>query len=134
MISNASGGDEFDFGAKTSGGYSHLFTPTTNNNNYLVFEGQDVGQTVSISRPEIREVSKFSLDFTDGYSGAEFSAPLNETGYTGAEYSSGLLVQTPSTQGSGSGKVVTIGLKAIIDGSPYSIQRIDVQVLLGRAR
>lgn len=131
---SGTGGDAFDFGAKTSGGYSHLFTPTVNSNNYLVFEGQDVGQTVSISRPEIRQVSKFSLNFTDGYSGAEFSAPLNETGYTGSEYSSGLLVQTPSTQGSGSGKVVTIGLKAIIDGSPYSIQRIDIQVLLGRAR
>lgn len=117
----------------TDGGYSNIFTATANDT-VLVFQSNDAGQTVSVSSPAIRDVSKFTVDETDGYITSEYSAPLNETGYVGSEYSSGLLVQTPATQGSGNGKVITIGLKAIIDGSPYSIQRIDVQVLLGRAK
>ena len=117
----------------TNGGYSNIFTATANDS-LLLFQGNDIGQTVSVSSPAIREVSKFTATETSGYVTSEYSAPLNETGYVGSEYSSGLLVQTPATQGSGNGKVITIGLKATIDGSPYSIQRIDVQVLLGRAK
>jgi hypothetical protein len=128
------GGDgSVSTGYLTDGGYSNIFT-ATDNDIIVIFEGVDAGQTVSVSSPAIREVSKFTVNETAGYVGSEYSAPLNETGYVGSEYSSGLLVQTPSTQGSGSGKVITIGLKATIDGSPYSIQRIDVQVLLGRAK
>jgi len=117
----------------TNGGYSNIFTATANDS-LLLFQGNDIGQTVSVSSPAIREVSKFTATETSGYVTSEYSAPLNETGYVVSEYSSGLLVQTPATQGSGNGKVITIGLKATIDGSPYSIQRIDVQVLLGRAK
>ena len=120
-------------GYLTDGGYSNIFT-ATDDDFTVIFQGVDAGQTVSVSSPAIREVSKFTVNETAGYVASEYSAPLNETGYVGSEYSSGLLVQTPATQGSGSGKVITIGLKATIDGSPYSIQRIDVQVLLGRAK
>lgn len=67
-----------------------------------------------------------------GHTGAEFSAVAGQTGYTGAEFTSGLLVQTPHANGTGSGRVLTIGVDAIISGSAYSIQRIDTQVLLGR--
>ena len=67
-----------------------------------------------------------------GYSGTEFTAPLGQTGYVGTEYASGVYIQTPHANGTGNGRVLTMGLNATIDGSPYSIQRIDLKVLLGR--
>lgn len=62
----------------------------------------------------------------------EFTAAVNETGYVGTEYASGVYIQTPHANGTGNGRVLTMGLNATIDGSPYSIQRIDLKVLLGR--
>ena len=67
-----------------------------------------------------------------GYSGTEFTAPSGQTGYVGTEYASGVYIQTPHANGTGNGRVLTMGLNATIDGSPYSIQRIDLKVLLGR--
>lgn len=62
----------------------------------------------------------------------EFTAAVGETGYVGTEYASGVYIQTPHANGTGNGRVLTMGLNATIDGSPYSIQRIDLKVLLGR--
>lgn len=66
------------------------------------------------------------------FSIGEFTAPLGQTGYVGTEYASGVYIQTPHANGTGHGRVLTMGLNATIDGSPYSIQRIDLKVLLGR--
>jgi hypothetical protein len=62
----------------------------------------------------------------------EFTAAVGQTGYVGTEYASGVYIQTPHANGTGNGRVLTMGLNATIDGSPYSIQRIDLKVLLGR--
>ena len=62
----------------------------------------------------------------------EFTAAVGETGYVGTEYASGVYIQTPHANCTGHGRVLTMGLNATIDGSPYSIQRIDLKVLLGR--
>ena len=51
---------------------------------------------------------------------------------TTAEYSGGLDLQNPEVNGTGSGAVLTIGLETTIDGAEYSIQQIDLSVLLGR--
>ena len=62
----------------------------------------------------------------------EFTAAVGQTGYVGTEYASGVYIQTPHANGTGNGRVLTMGLNATIDGSPYSMQRIDLKVLLGR--
>jgi hypothetical protein len=51
---------------------------------------------------------------------------------TTAEYSGGLDLQNPEVNGTGSGTVLTIGLETTINGAEYSIQQIDLSVLLGR--
>lgn len=51
---------------------------------------------------------------------------------TTAEYSGGIDLQNPTVNGSGSGNVLTIGLESTIQGQSYSLQQIDVNVLLGR--
>lgn len=48
------------------------------------------------------------------------------------EYSLGTEIQVPNVHGSGHGTVVTIGLESTINGSEFSIQKIDINVLLGR--
>tara|TARA_R110002012_G_scaffold109229_2_gene252906 strand:- start:130 stop:1722 length:1593 start_codon:yes stop_codon:yes gene_type:complete len=53
---------------------------------------------------------------------------------TTAEYTTGIYVQTPSVNATGSGKVLQIGLNAFVSGKPYSIQSIDISVLLGRTK
>lgn len=49
-----------------------------------------------------------------------------------AQYVGGSDIQKPSVNVSGSGLIVTVGIKSVISGSPYSIQKIDIQALLGR--
>ena len=53
---------------------------------------------------------------------------------TTAEYTTGIYVQTPSVNATGSGKVLQIGLNAFVSGKPYSIQSVDISVLLGRTK
>ena len=48
------------------------------------------------------------------------------------EYSLGTEIQVPNVQGSGHGTTVTVGLESTISGSEFSIQKIDINVLLGR--
>ena len=52
--------------------------------------------------------------------------------YNIAEYATGIDIQTPKTNGTGSGSVVTVGIETVINGSPYSIQKIDIHALMGR--
>ena len=48
------------------------------------------------------------------------------------KFTTGVDIQRPSINTSGSGTVVTIGIESTINGAPYSIQQIDVHALLGR--
>lgn len=52
--------------------------------------------------------------------------------YNIAEYATGIDIQTPKTNGTGSGSVVTVGIETVINGAPYSIQKIDIHALIGR--
>ena len=115
-----------------TGSYFHTFTATDDADFITLGAGGTSADKVWYDNIQLYQHDTLNSTITTGYTGAEFSADVNQTGYTGSEFTSGLLVQTPSAHGSGNGKVVTIGLKATIDGSAYSIQRIDIQVLLGR--
>ena len=55
-----------------------------------------------------------------------------EPAYQESFYTTGIDIQRPSVNTSGSGSVVTIGIESTINGAPYSIQQIDVHALLGR--
>lgn len=91
-------------------------------------------------------VSEFGISSADGLVGVtpdfslELIDPSNQspTGNTqpttvlSAEYAGGIDLQNPTVNGSGSGTVLTIGLESKISGQSYSLQQIDVNVLLGR--
>ena len=55
-----------------------------------------------------------------------------DTSYVSSKFTTGIDIQRPSINTSGSGTVVTIGIESTINGAPYSIQQIDVHALLGR--
>lgn len=52
--------------------------------------------------------------------------------YSLSQYTVGTDIQRPKINTNGSGAVVTIGIESTINGSPYSIQQIDIHALLGR--
>lgn len=76
---------------------------------------------------------KFGFDFTSNYQAvnvlinAQATSQYNVSLYNVAQYSGGVSLQTLSTPASGSGKIVQTGYEANINGSPLSIQRIEIQ-------
>jgi hypothetical protein len=52
--------------------------------------------------------------------------------YNIAEYSSGIVLDKFKIQAAGKGSVLQLGLEAVIDGNPLSIQRIDVYLKQGK--
>ena len=84
-------------------------------------------------------VFKWGYDYSEAYEtqnftiGSSAAAEYGVSEYGGtAEYTASLLVNTPKINATGGGEVVTVGLEANIAGAPFSIQRIDILVLLGR--
>jgi hypothetical protein len=84
-------------------------------------------------------VLNWAYDYSQNFSKQEFSFEevLNEGVYGVGqfninEYSSGVTVQTPKVNTTGSGTEVTVGVETTINGSPFSIQKIDIHALLGR--
>ena len=84
-------------------------------------------------------VFKWGYDYSEAYQTQDFTigssaaAEYGVSEYGGtAEYTASLLVNTPKINASGGGEVVTVGLEANISGASFSIQRIDILVLLGR--
>jgi hypothetical protein len=57
---------------------------------------------------------------------------FNVSEFNIGKFSTGVDIQRPSINTSGSGTVVTIGIESTVNGAPYSIQQIDVHALLGR--
>ena len=49
-----------------------------------------------------------------------------------AEYNSGVTINRPSVNASGSGTTISFGVEAIINDSSFSIQKIDILALIGR--
>jgi hypothetical protein len=81
---------------------------------------------------------KWGFDFTTNYLSANAQIPTQGTSEYGiaeyganatvvAQYSEGVALQTLVVQASGSGKIVQTGYETNINGSPLSIQRIEIQ-------
>jgi hypothetical protein len=81
---------------------------------------------------------KFGFDFAANYQAVNAQIPtqsvseygLAEYGANGspvAQYADGVALQTLSVPASGSGKIVQTGYESNINGSPLSIQRIEIQ-------
>ena len=76
---------------------------------------------------------KWGFDFSANYQSASALIPvqgISEYGiaeYNIAQYAEGVALQTLSVQASGSGKIVQTGYESDINGSPLSIQRIEIQ-------
>lgn len=52
--------------------------------------------------------------------------------YGVGEFNAGVLVNRPSVNASGGGQVVQLGVEAVVNNSPLSIQRITAQAIIGR--
>ena len=89
-----------------------------------------------------QSVLNWGYDYSDSYYKQTFTSTrtnantafygVSEYNVTASEYSAGTETQVPNVHGSGHGTVVTVGLESTINGSEFSIQKIDINVLLGR--
>ena len=101
-------------------------------------------------------VLKWSYDYEDSYSQETFTFGSDVIGQFGisefgsqdttpvsggsppdynfqiAEYNSGVTINRPSVNASGSGTTLSFGVEAIINNSNFSIQKIDILALIGR--
>ena len=101
-------------------------------------------------------VLKWSYDYEDSYSqetftfgsdvigqfnisefGTQDTTPVSggsppDYNFQIAEYNSGVTINRPSVNASGSGTTISFGVEAIIDNSNFSIQKIDILALIGR--
>ena len=81
---------------------------------------------------------KWAYDFDTTFSTAEFTVGTqitgyyNESEYTTVEFTGGQLTSQRSLNTTGYGTSVQVGLEADIDGSPLSLQEINVMALIGK--
>ena len=81
---------------------------------------------------------KWGYDFTANYSAQNVFIPEQGVSYYGiaeyniAEYAGGTSLQTLVAYPTGSGKVIQTGYEADINGSPLSIQKIEIQAKNGK--
>ena len=81
---------------------------------------------------------KWDVDYGSNYASKVFSFPASASGeygvdeYTVAEYSVGAVINRKNLTLSKTGRVFQLGVEASIDGSPLSIQQIDIFVKGGR--
>ena len=81
---------------------------------------------------------KWDVDYGSNYASKVFSFPASASGeygvdeYTVAEYSVGAVINRKNLTLSKTGRVFQLGVEATIDGSPLSIQQIDIFVKGGR--
>ena len=81
---------------------------------------------------------KWAYDFDTTYSTAEFTVGTQITGfygeseYTTVEFTGGELTSQRSLNTTGYGTSVQVGLESEIDGSPLSLQEINVMALIGK--
>jgi hypothetical protein len=83
-------------------------------------------------------IIKWGFDFSTNYQAASAQIPTQSVSEYGiaeyggnttvvAQYADGVALQTLSASASGSGKIVQTGYESNINGSPLSIQRIEIQ-------
>lgn len=81
---------------------------------------------------------KWDVDYGTNYASKVFSFPASSSGeygvseYTVAEYSVGAIINRKGITLSKTGRVFQLGVEVVIDGSPLSIQQIDIFVKGGR--
>ena len=81
---------------------------------------------------------KWAYDFATTYATAEFTVGTQITGfygeseYTTVEFTGGQLTNQRSLNTTGYGTSVQVGLESEIDGSPLSLQEINVMALIGK--
>jgi hypothetical protein len=96
--------------------------------NITVIGGNDTNYTLSWSYDYSGVYNKQIFNFAEGT-----LAEYNISEYnTSAEYSGGVFVNKGSVHTNGSGVSASIGVESTINGSPFSIQTIDIHALLGR--
>ena len=94
---------------------------------FIVVGGSDTTMTV-----------KWDVDYGSNYASRVFSFPASSSGeynvdeYTVAEYSIGNIINRKSVNLSKTGRVFQLGFEAQINGSPLSIQQIEILVKGGR--
>ena len=81
---------------------------------------------------------KWALDYNTNYTTGNFSiqdrpnSEYAEGEYAIAEYSSSVFIEQLRQQMSGSGNIAQIGVEALINGKPLSIQKLDLYAVVGR--
>ena len=96
--------------------------------NVTIIGGQNTESTLNWGYDYTSDYTKQALTF-----GAASAAEYGVTEYnTTGEYTASIVIQTPKVNTSGNGEVVTIGIEAEVNDSPFSIQKIDIHALLGR--
>jgi hypothetical protein len=81
---------------------------------------------------------KWDVDYGSNYASKVFSFPTSATGefgvdeYTVAEYSVGAIINRKGITLSKTGRVFQLGVEVVVNGSPLSIQQIDIFVKGGR--
>lgn len=83
---------------------------------------------------------KWGYDFKENYLSENTKIPaqgvaefgISEYNTSGVEYSDGISLQTLTAYPTGAGKVIQTGYEADIDGSPLSIQKIEIQAKNGK--
>ena len=83
-------------------------------------------------------VTKWAFDYSASFQSGTTVLPsaavsyYNDDEYTVGEYATGIVLARVSQQAGGSGTLVQVGIEADIDGSPLSLQKIDVFVKTGK--
>jgi len=81
----------------------------------------------------------WGYDYTENYSTQTFTFPTNSSGQFNvdeynetAEYAGGVNLNTPKTNATGSGTVISMGVTSTINDSAFSVQKIDMLTITGR--
>jgi hypothetical protein len=83
-------------------------------------------------------ITKWGYDFTQNYQAqnstivAQDVSFYNDAQYNVSSYASGVLMTTLTVYPTGFGKVIQVGYEADINGSPLSIQKIEIQAKTGK--
>jgi len=91
--------------------------------------GQNTNSTLSWGYDYSTNYTKQVFSLTGTSNAGEYG--ISEYNTT-AEYTASAVINTPKVNTSGSGEVVTIGIESELNGSAFSIQKIDIHALLGR--
>ena len=96
--------------------------------NVTIIGGQSTEAILNWGYDYTSNYTKQALVFTSSASVSEYGIAE----YNIAQYVASSTINTPKINTTGSGEVVTIGIESEINGSSFSIQKIDIHALLGR--